>query len=354
MLAAADGMRASFSGAGIDNILVVEEGSATPWNSVLRTNMSEELQEIENVALVSEMLIGFTLDEDQRFNLIRGLDISTYENVTNAEILQGRSLNINDTKALTSRILVGQYLAEEKELEVGEWYEITLYQGLSNESVDVTLEEFKFQIVGIFATETMQDSEVWMPTFKAREVLEIEQNETSYFVVKPNDPLKVDQIIEDIEANIDGVDAVKESKLWKSMTEMIDQFLVILNLIIITTVLAAIMGILNVMINMLDERRHDIAILKAIGFGNSSVISMFLMEALLVGFLGGLVGCLGSIIIFRIIGFSISAAGFTFKAVLTILTVIKALLLSSVIGIIAGLFPVLRTVRIKPVDVLRT
>jgi len=76
---------------------------------------------------------------------------------------------------------------------------------------------------------------------------------------------------------------------------------------------------------MLDERRHEIAILKVRGFGNSSVISMFLMDALLVSFLGGLVGSFGSIIIFRIIGFNISAVGFTFKPVLTILTVIKAL-----------------------------
>ncbi len=354
MMAAADGLRATFSSAGIDTILVLEEGSATPWSSVLARNMSEELEEIQNVDVVSEMVTGFTLDENKRFNLIRGVDVDTYENVTNAKILEGRSLNINDTTALTSRIMVGQYLADEKDLEVGEFYKITLFHGLENDTDDVTLEKYKFQIVGIFATDTMQDSEMWMPAFKAREVLEMENNETSYFVVKPNDPSNIDQVIQDIEANIDGIDAVKESKVWQNMVEMLDQFLVIMNLIVLTTVLAAIMGILNVMINLIDERRHEIAILKAIGFENSSVLSMFIMEVLLVGFLGGLIGSFGAIIIFRVIGFSVSSAGFTFKAVLTIQTIIKALLLSTGIGGLAGLYPVIKTIRIKPVDILRT
>jgi putative ABC transport system permease protein len=354
MMAAADGLRATFSSAGIDNILVLEDGSATPWSSVLARNMSEELEEIQNVDVVSEMITGFTLDKNKRFNLIRGVDVDTYENVTNAKILEGRSLNINDTKARTSRIMVGQYLAEEKDLEIGEFYKITLFHGLENETDDVTLEQYKFQVVGIFATDTMQDSEMWMPAFKAREVLEMENNETNYFVVKPNDPLNIDQVIQDIEQSIDGIDAVKESKVWKNMTDMLDQFLVIMNLIVITTVLAAIMGILNVMINLIDERRHEIAILKAIGFENSSVLSMFIMEVLLVGFLGGLVGSFGAIIIFRIIGFTVSSAGFTFKAVLTIQTIIRALLLSTGIGGLAGLYPVIKTIRIRPVDVLRT
>ena len=202
MMAAADGLRATFSSAGIDNILVLEEGSATPWSSVLARNMSEELEEIQNVEIVSEMVTGFTLDENKRFNLIRGVDVDTYENVTNAEIIEGRSLNINDTTARTSRIMVGQYLADEKDLEVGEFYKITLFHGLENESEDIALEQYKFQVVGIFATDTMQDSEMWMPAFKAREVLEMETNETNYFVVKPNDPGNIDQVIQDIEANI--------------------------------------------------------------------------------------------------------------------------------------------------------
>ncbi len=354
MMAAVDGLRATFSSAGIDNILVLEEGSSTPWSSVLARNMSEELEDIQNVDVVSEMVTGFTLDKDKRFNLIRGVDVDTYENVTNAKILEGRSLNINDTKALTSRVMVGQYLADEKDLEVGELYKITLFHGLENETDDVTLEKYKFQIVGIFATDTMQDSEMWMPAFKAREVLEMGQNETNYFAVKPNDPSNIDQVIQDIEASIDGIDAVLESKVWKNMTDMLDQFLVIMNLIVLTTVLAAVMGILNVMINLIDERRHEIAILKAIGFENSSVLSMFIMEVLLVGFLGGLAGSAGAIIIFRVIGFSVSSAGFTFKAFLTIQTIIKALLLSTGIGGLAGLYPVIKTIRIKPVDVLRT
>ncbi len=354
MMAAADGLRATFSSAGIDNILVLEEGSATPWSSVLARNMSEELEEIQNVDVVSEMVIGFTLDKNKRFNLIRGVDVDTYENVTNAKILEGRSLNINDTIALTSRIMVGQYLADEKDLEVGEFYKITFFHGLENETDDVTLEQYKFQVVGIFATDTMQDSEMWMPAFKAREVLEMEHNETNYFVIKPNDPSNIDQVIQDIEASIDGIDAVKESKVWKNMTDMLDQFLVIMNLVIITTVLAAVMGILNVMINLIDERRHSIAIMKAIGFENSSVLSMFIMEVLLVGFLGGLIGSFGAIIIFRVIGFTVSSAGFTFKAVLTIQTIIRALLLSTGIGGLAGLYPVIKTIRIRPVDVLRT
>ena len=55
--------------------------------------------------------------------------------------------------------------------------------------------------------------------------------------------------------------------------------------------IGAIFGALNTMYSAVSERSREIATLRAIGFGAGSIVISFVFEALLIAFIGGLLGC---------------------------------------------------------------
>ncbi|MEG0615531.1 MAG: ABC transporter permease [Oscillospiraceae bacterium] len=126
---------------------------------------------------------------------------------------------------------------------------------------------------------------------------------------------------------------------------------------IITTVLSIIAGIslvvsglsiMTVMLVSVNERTREIGIKKSIGATNGDILKEFLIEAMLITFLGGAVGCLG--------GVGISALGcliFSMPMVNNFSMIIGILAFSVFIGLIFGAYPAISAAKLKPVDALR-
>jgi putative ABC transport system permease protein len=108
-------------------------------------------------------------------------------------------------------------------------------------------------------------------------------------------------------------------------------------------------GVLSIMILIVNERRMEIGIRRAVGSRKRDIILQFLMESSVVSFSGGLVGVvmgfLVSALIFRLaeLPFSISLAG-----------LLLAFVASVVVGILAGIYPSKKATDIQPVDVIRS
>lgn len=101
------------------------------------------------------------------------------------------------------------------------------------------------------------------------------------------------------------------------------------------------------------ERRHEIAILKAIGWSNRTVVMQILLESILQVFTGGLLGCLGGMLVLILLPAKIysgvSGVGFTVPW----LVMGAAFILALIGGIVAGIFPALSAARRNPAEVLR-
>ncbi|PKL49551.1 MAG: hypothetical protein CVV42_06095 [Candidatus Riflebacteria bacterium HGW-Riflebacteria-2] len=104
-----------------------------------------------------------------------------------------------------------------------------------------------------------------------------------------------------------------------------------------------------------SERRHEIAILKAIGWKDAHIFLQIIVESLLVALLGsalgGLAGYVGFLAISTSMGARVSLAYYVIRAPLTILIIMLTALLT---GILAGLLPASRAARTRPAEVLRT
>jgi len=106
-------------------------------------------------------------------------------------------------------------------------------------------------------------------------------------------------------------------------------------------------GIMNIMFVSVKERTREIGVRKAIGATQASIMRQFLLEALFICLFGGCVG------IVLALGGSFLIDKFVFPSTMPVSLAIISLILSSVVGIVAGLAPSFKAARLDPIEALR-
>ncbi|MEZ4712508.1 MAG: ABC transporter permease [Caldilineaceae bacterium] len=114
-------------------------------------------------------------------------------------------------------------------------------------------------------------------------------------------------------------------------------------------------GIMNIMLATISERTREIGVRKAIGASDIDIMLQFLVEAIAVCLLGGLLGVLLSYGLSKLLGMLIPPDVFGDAGIIIDLrSVMTATLFSVSAGILFGLYPALRAMRLDPIDALRT
>lgn len=103
---------------------------------------------------------------------------------------------------------------------------------------------------------------------------------------------------------------------------------------------------MNIMLVTVTERTREIGIRKAIGAPKRVILVQFLLEAVLLSLVGGLVG----------LGLGFVGTRFRIDGVLPVIapySVFLALGVAIVVGVLAGLYPAYRAASLRPIDALR-
>ncbi|MDP3269189.1 MAG: ABC transporter permease [Legionella sp.] len=173
------------------------------------------------------------------------------------------------------------------------------------------------------------------------------------FWLKPDSP--IDEVIEEIKQMISSF-APKLSVFPRSAKQIIASmesqgqiFTLLLAVIGGISLLVGGIGVMNVMLVSVSERKKEIGIRKAVGAKNSEIQALFLVESVILSLIGGVLGVLLGLVFTRIVAYF---SGWSFS--IFWLPPIAGFFVSAATGIFFGFYPARRASKLEPMASLRS
>jgi putative ABC transport system permease protein len=233
------------------------------------------------------------------------------------------------------------------------------FKGLANgESLDLRRNR-PLSVVGVFsAGGASYESEVWGDLDYVRNALG-RQAVVSSARVRLTSPADFDAYRQAIETDKRfSMKVMRESDYNEKQSQATASFLKTMGIIIaVLFSIAAMLGAAITMNGAVAHRNREIGTLRALGFSRRSILTAFLLEAILLAAIGGVIGSvlvllLSAFVTIPVINFqTFSEIVISFHASPAVFA--KALIFSGVMGLIGGLFPAIRASRVSPIEAMR-
>ncbi len=357
LLSLADGLRRTLRLTGDPyNVTVVADGATCESNSAVTHAESRMLVGIPGVAIGQRGRPLVSPEVVVQAHAVRRGDASeTSVGVTIRGVYSDVALQCRPTVELLSgrwfrdgvdELVVGVRAAERFQLELGG----TLEAG-----------ERTFKIVGTFAAGGgAQESECWGHLTNIASAYRRQRYSSATVRLKQQDDAAVAAVIDYVASSVSSLRAARETDFFQSQAQsarVIESMAIgLLGLMGIGAVFAAA----NTMHSSVAGRGCEIAVLRAIGFSRSSVVTSVLTESLVIAIAGGLLGCAGCAVFIWFSGNThdlIGSATFSsvaFKVRLTAENIAISMGVAGTIGAIGGAWPARRATRMPIVRALRT
>ena len=214
------------------------------------------------------------------------------------------------------------------------------------------------RIVGVVAQETgfgpsSQSVNVWLPYSAVMSRL-ISQNHFSQITIRVKDgvqPALAEQAAVALLTQRHGVKdffTFSSDSIIKSVEKTTATLTLLVSAIAVISLIVGGVGVMNIMLVSVVERTREIGIRIAVGARQSDILQQFLIEAVMVSLLGGLLG----IGLAMFIGFVFSLLVESFQMRFSLFSILMAFGCSSLIGILFGYLPARNAARLDPVEAL--
>lgn len=278
---------------------------------------------------------------------LSGIDIDKENLLFNLhkEVIAG---NITELKVITNGVILGVGLAEKIGAEVGDVLSLATTAAI----VDV-------KVVAITQSGITQvdDNRAYINLRLAQNLLNADRTYITDINLKLKNVDDADQLADYFQSTLGY-----RAQSWKEANAGIFGVFKIQNiataLVIVSILVVAGFGIFNILMMMIYEKMTDIAILKSVGFRNTDIRNLFMIEALIIGFVGGILGL--------IVGYGACVLAGTIKIKLRGLVTLDHLVINfepwfysagfafaMVSTALAGYFPARKASKVDPVEIIR-
>ncbi|MBU2213345.1 ABC transporter permease [Patescibacteria group bacterium] len=349
----------SFSG---DTFEIHAKGVQDIGKDVLSITFGD-LEAIRNLTTVKNVSPAIFLTDRIKYGreeiapMILGTTKEIFENWS-MKAGEGRLLTDEDDKGAKSVVVLGSQAAED------------LFQNENPLGKRLTIGARKFTVVGILETmgsplTAELDSMVYVPFSVAKAI----KGRTTYIdyialqsISGDNELTRRDIVsllrqrhnIDNPEDDIDKDDFYARSleqamEIIETVTMSITLFL---GLIASISLLVGGVGIMNIMLVSVTERTKEIGLRKAVGARRRDILIQFLLEAIVLTLIGGIVGVIGAVSF----GYLISLIASKFLGDLTYALSIQAILLPLItaiaVGLIFGIYPARKAAALQPIEAM--
>lgn len=276
---------------------------------------------------------------------------SNFQDVNNWTMAEGRFISSKNVENRERVAVVGQTVVK------------NLFAGEDPVGKEIRVKNIPFRVIGVLNSKgngTMgndQDDTIFIPYTTAMERVEGVDYLRMVYVVA-NDDNGIDRLQSDIENLLRVRHSIKDTNLddfniqnMKSIMETMEQTTGTLTLFLgavaaISLVVGGI-GIMNIMLVSVTERTREIGIRKALGATYFVIVTQFLIEAIVISLMGGLIGIALGIGASKLIGL---ASGMS--TVISVPTIVLSFAFSMAIGLVFGIYPARKAAKLNPIDAL--
>lgn len=305
--------------------------------------------------LISTMTVSH--EEQAEFSQIVGVDPG-YIEIFPANIEFGRSLDQEDVDAYAKVAVLGKEIAE------------TLFGDQNPVGKKMKIKGVSFRVIGKFnkqGTRFFQnlDERIAIPvTTMQRDVMGVDHvtfiasraigdveyaKEETRFLLRDTHDIDNPEGIQEkdnffVSSQEDAVEIV--GAIGAVLT-------VLLSSIAAISLLVGGIGIMNIMLVSVNERIKEIGLRKAVGATEREILLQFLIEAVLLTLLGGLVGVIGGVFVTWVAGIVLANVVEGWSMSVPMGGIVLAVLVSSIVGVVFGVFPAKKAAKLNPIAALR-
>ncbi len=276
-----------------------------------------------------------------------------YLAVSGTNLQAGRGFTLRESKYGSNLAIIGADIVK------------TLFEGKTRNALDkvISVGNIKYKVIGVLEDKgsTAGQSEgnrVIIPLQTGKRYYSTDNTNYS-IVVAVNEATQMDAAVSNAIGLMRRVRKLKaaedndfEIRKSDSLIETIRENTVYLRLaavmIGLITLIGAAIGLMNIMLVSVTERTREVGISKAVGANRRHILVQFLTEAVVISLMGGLVGIVLGVGVGNIVTLLL---GGTFLVPWT--WIVMAILTTTIVGLISGLYPALKAAQLDPIESLR-
>ncbi len=300
--------------------------------------------------------------KNERTVTVTGLDQSDFTDiVSSATLLEGRYVLSTDHQGM----LLSYYNAfndeGEQQLKTGQtvFLEVSIVEESGN-TQSIEVEKGSFKVEGILDEigSMMFDRGVYLSLPAARTLLNKGNEYDGIYLVTDDSKYNeaVEEEIRDIYGDSLGVSSPKA--MAEQIGEVMATFTSFISNIALISLIVGAVGIITTLYTSVIERTREVGLLKSLGFNNGMVLLSFMIESMLIGAMGGLLGVAIGIAGAYVLGSGIGMMGGPgMRAGITpafrFTDLLYVWLISFTLSIFAGIYPAWRASKLSPLEALR-
>lgn len=265
--------------------------------------------------------------------------------VSGVSIISGRDFDADDLRFSRSNIIIDNLAQKE------------LFDGVNPIGKTIIFNKQPFTIIGVGYKDSgsfgADNITVYLPYTTAANKLTGVQNIRS-IIVKINDQINAQVaesgIIEAMSSIRGGKDffTVNSDTIMQTVQSTVNTMGLLISGIAFISLMVGGIGVMNIMLVSVFERTKEIGIRMAIGAKSRDILLQFLIEAILLCAIGGVIG----VGLAYLVGTIVNALSSEFSMIFSFASIIIAICVSSLIGIIFGYIPAQNASKLNPIDAL--